>query len=328
MSRIAILGTGALGTGLAIALHRRDRTIYSWSIEPDVVQSIRATRENSKYLPGALVPPAVHVTLEIAEALEDAEAALFTVPSYAVRDVARLAVPHLPESAIIVSAVKGLEEESSLRMSEVIEQELPPDLQIPVVAVAGPHLAPELAQGCFAALDAGCLTLDAARRARQLIATTTFRLKPTNDVAGVEAGSTLNTAYSIGAGIGDGLGWGMSERAVYLTKALAEIARLSSALGGKRPTLYGLSGLGDLAAIAYSPFSRNRSLGEEIAKGRSLREVLAGMVSVVEGVAACRAAHRIAAEYHIRLSLAEALYQIIHEDADPKLLQKALGSSR
>lgn len=328
MSRLAILGAGALGTALSVALHKRDRTIYNWSIEPDVVQAIRSGHENTKYLPGALVPPAIHFTLEIAEALEDAEAVIITVPSYAVREVSRMAVAHLPESAIIVSAVKGLEEESGLRMSEVIAQEFPPDLQVPVVAISGPYLAPELAQGCYAALDAGCEDLDPARRARQLIASPSVRLKPTNDIAGVEAGATFNTSYAIGAGIGDGLGWGVGERAAYISRALAEIARLAAALGGKRPTLYGLSGLGDLAALAYSPFSRNRGLGEEISRGHSLREILSGMVSVVEGVNACRAAHRIASENHIRLPIAEALFRIVHEDADPALFRKALTSSR
>jgi glycerol-3-phosphate dehydrogenase (NAD(P)+) len=328
MSRIAILGSGALGTALSIALHKRDRTIYIWSVEPDVVEALRGTHENQKYLPGSLIPPAIHVTLEMSEALQDAEAAIITVPSYGVREVARRAVRHLPEGTIIVCAARGLEEGTHKRMSEVIQEELPPDLPAPVVAIHGPCLAPEIAQGSVAALDVACENLDAARRARQLLSTSKFKLKPTNDIAGAEAGSTFNTAYAIGAGIGDGLGWGMSERAAYLAKSLAEIARLAAALGGKRPTLYGLSGLGDLAATAFSPLSRNRTVGEEIARGRNLREILTGIVSVVEGVAACRAAHAIATEYHIRLSLAEALNQIVHEGGDPKLLQRALTASR
>lgn len=328
MARIAILGAGALGTALSIALHKRDRTVYLWSIEPDVVSAIKETHQNTKYLPGALVPPAVHTTLEMSEALEDADAAVLAVSSFAVKDVARLAIPHLPETALLVCAARGLEEGTHRRMSEVIQGELPPDLQIPVAAMSGPYMAPELARGSPAAVDVACETLEDARRARQMLGTSGFKLKPTNDIAGLEAASTFNTVFAVGAGIGDGLGWGMNERAAYLTKALAEIARLAAALGGKRPTLYGLSGIGDLTVTAFSPHSRNRTLGEELTRGKSLREIVAGMVSVVEGVAASKSAHAIATENHIRLSITEALHQILHEGGEPKLLQRALMASR
>jgi glycerol-3-phosphate dehydrogenase (NAD(P)+) len=194
--------------------------------------------------------------------------------------------------------------------------------------MSGPCLAPELAAGSAAALDVASVTLDGARRARQLLATSGFRMKPTNDINGVEAGGALQTAYAVGAGLGDGLGWGMNERAAYLSKALAEIARLASALGGKRPTIYGLSGLGDLTATAFSPHSRNRMLGEEIARGRSLRDAQSGMVNVVEGVTATRAARAIAGDYHLRLPIAEALYAILQDGEEPRLIQKALISAR
>jgi glycerol-3-phosphate dehydrogenase (NAD(P)+) len=328
MARIAILGAGALGTALSIALHKRERTIYLWTVESDVVEAIKETHQNSKYLPGALVPPAVHPTLDMAQALQDAEVVVMAVPSFAVKEVAQLTIAHLPDSAIIVSASRGLEEESLRRMSEVIQAELPPDLQLPVAAMSGPYLAPELAQGSTAGVDLACESLSSARQVRQLLSTPKFKLKPTNDIAGVEAGATFNTVFAVGAGIGDGLGWGMNERATYLTKSLAEISRLAAALGGKRPTLYGLSGLGDLTVTAFSPHSRNRTLGEELTRGRGLRDIVSGMVSVVEGVAASKAAHSIAAEHHIRLSITEALYQIVHEGEEPKLLQKALLASR
>jgi glycerol-3-phosphate dehydrogenase (NAD(P)+) len=328
MSRIAILGAGALGTALSMALHKRDRSIHMWSVEPDVVSSLQKRHENAKYLPGFLISPSVHVTLEIQEALEDAEAVVLAVPSFAMREVARVLMRHIPENALIVSATKGLEEGTWHRMSEVIEQETPPDLPISVAAMSGPCLAPELAGGSAAALDVASVALDAARRARQLLATHSFRMKPTNDINGVEAGGALQMAYAVGAGIGDGLGWGMNERAAYISKALAEIARIASALGAKRPTLYGLSGLGDLTATAFSPHSRNRMLGEELARGRSLRDAQAGLVSVVEGINTSRAAHTIATDYHLRLPISEALFQVLHEGEEPSLIQKALTSAR
>ncbi len=327
MARIAILGAGALGTALSLALHKRDRSISLWSVEPEVVSTLRHSHENSKYLPGFLVPPSVHVTLEIAEALEDAEAAILAVPSWVVREVSRSVIKTIPENALIVSATKGLEDGTWRRMSEVIAEEIPPDLPVPIVAMSGPCLASELAAGSAAALDVASVAIDAARRARHILATSKFRMKPTNDINGVEAGGSLVTAYAVGAGIGDGVGWGMNERAAYISKALAEIARLASALGAKRPTLYGLSGLGDLAATAFSPHSRNRMLGEELARGRSLRDAQSAAVSVVEGVNASRAAHAIANDYHLRLPIAEALHRILHDGEDPKILDRALTAA-
>lgn len=328
MSRIAILGGGALGTALSMALHKRDRSIFLWSIEADVVNGLKHRHENAKYLPGFLIPPSVHVTMEISEALEDADAAVLAVPSFAVREVTRMVVQHIPENSLIVSATKGLEEGTWKRMTEIIEEEIPPDLPVSVSAISGPCLAPELAGGSAAALDVASITLEGARQTRQLLSTPKFRMKPTNDINGVEAGGALQTAYAVGAGIGDGLGWGMNERAAFLSKSLAEIARLASALGAKRPTLYGLCGLGDLTATAFSPHSRNRMLGEELARGRSLRDAQSGLVSVAEGVNASRAAHSIATDYHLRLPIAEALHAILQDGEEPKQIQKALTSAR
>ena len=328
MARIAILGGGALGTALSLALHKRDRSIVIWSVEGEVVQTLRHSHENTKYLPGYLIPPSIHVTQELSEALEDAEGVILAVPSFAVREVTRQVVQRIPEKAVIISATKGLEDGTWKRVSEIIGEEIPPDLPVSVAAMSGPCLAPELAAGSAAALDVASVTLDAARRARQMLSTSRFRMKPTNDINGVEAGGALQNAYAVGAGIGDGLGWGMNERAAYISKSLAEIARLASALGAKRPTLYGLSGLGDLAATSFSPHSRNRMLGEEIARGRSLREAQSALVSVVEGVNMSRAAHAIANDYHLRLPIAEALHQIIQDGEDPKLMSKALTSAR
>jgi glycerol-3-phosphate dehydrogenase (NAD(P)+) len=326
--KVAILGAGSLGTALALALPRRDRTLILWSIEPEVVQGLKRSRENQKYLPGFVLSPAVHCTLDLAEALDDADAALLTVPSYAVREVARQVVKLVPDRAVLVCAAKGLEEGTWLRMTQVIRQELPPDLPVPVVAMSGPCLAAEIARGSASAVDAACESIQAARKARHLIATPRFLMKPTADVAGVEAGGTFKNAYAVGAGIGEGLGWGMNERASFLTRALGEMARLASVLGARRATIYGLSGLGDLAVTSFSPHSRNRKIGEELARGRPLREILAGLVSVAEGIAAARSAHTIAQQYHLRLPIAAALDAILHDGAEPKSLEKALTGGR
>jgi len=325
VSRIAILGAGALGTALCIALHKRDRTLTLWTVESDVASTLQRSHENAKYLPGFLISPTIHVTLDLAAALEEAEVAVVAVPSHAVREVARLAAPLLLEKAIIVCASKGLEDATWLRMSQVIREEMTPADALSVVALSGPCLAPELARGADAAVDVACETLQAARQAKRLMATAHFRMRPGTDVAGVEAGGAFKNAYAVGSGIGEGLGWGMNERSAYLTKALSEMARLGSALGARRSTLYGLSGLGDLAVTCFSPSSRNRRLGEELARGRHLRDILSAMVSVAEGVAAARAAHAIAGRDRLRLPIVETLHQILHEGAEPASLQRALN---
>ena len=328
MSRVAIIGAGEFGTALSIALNKRDRSITLWSIEPEVVQTLRRTRENVKYLQGFLISPSVHITLDLGEALEDADAAVLCVPSSAVREVARQVLQKIPEGAVLVSAALGLEENTWLRMSQVISEEMPPDLPLPIVAISGPCLATEMARGSASAVDVACESIQAARRARHHLSSPRFHLKPSRDVAGVEASGTFKNAYAIGAGICDGFGWGMNARAAYLTRALSEIARLASVLGARRITVYGLSGLGDLAVSSFSPHSRNRRLGEELAKGHSLREVLAGMVSVAEGVHAARAAHTLALQHRLRLPIAEALNAVLHDGADPRTLEKALSATR
>jgi len=328
VSRIAILGAGALGTAMAIALQKRDRSLILWTVESDVADSLHRTHENSKYLPGFLISPTVKVTLDVAEALEDADVALVTVPSHAVREVARSAAPLIPETTILVCAAKGLEDATWKRMSEVIREELSPEVPVPIVALSGPCLAPEMARGGVSAVDLACETSAAARRAKSFLATSKLRMRPMTDIAGVEAGGSFKNAYAIGAGIGDGLGWGMNERAAYLTKALSEIGRLASALGARRSTLSGLSGLGDLVVTSMSPHSRNRRLGEELARGRHLKEILSSTVNVTEGVAASRAAHAIAAQNRLRLPISQALHSILHENAEPKSLERALKSAR
>jgi glycerol-3-phosphate dehydrogenase (NAD(P)+) len=326
--RIAILGAGALGTALAIALQKRDRSLALWTVEADVAETLHRSHENTKYLPGFLISPTVHVTLDLGEALEDAEAALIAVPSHAVREVARSLGPLIPESSLVICAAKGLEDGSWKRMSQVIREELPPAFPVSVVALSGPCLAPEMARGGVSAVDVACETGSAARRAKALLATSKLRLRPMTDIIGVEAGGTFKNAYAVGAGIGDGMGWGMNERAAYLTKALSEIARIASALGARRSTLYGLSGLGDLAVTSMSPHSRNRRLGEELARGRHLSEILSATVNVMEGVGAIRAAQAIAAQRRLRLPIANALHAILHDGGDLKLLDRALKSAR
>lgn len=328
MARLAILGAGAIGTALSIALHRRERTLRLWTHEADVADTLRRTHENPRYLPGHLISPSVKVTMDLAEALDECEAVLLTVPSSVIREMARRIAPLLPNGASLISVARGFEEGSWLRMTEVIRSELPSDLDSEVLALSGPCLAPELARGGVAAVDIACERIESSRRQRHLLSTPHFRMHPTTDVPGVEATGSLNSAYALGAGIGDGLGWGMNEKATYLSKAVAEIARLAAALGARRSTVFGLSGIGDLSVLSFSMNSRNRKVGEDLARGRSLREAVAATASVTEGVAAGRAAHTIATQHRLRLPIAESLHAILQEGAEPNLIERAIARGR
>ncbi|HKY32512.1 MAG TPA: NAD(P)H-dependent glycerol-3-phosphate dehydrogenase [Candidatus Polarisedimenticolia bacterium] len=321
--KVAILGAGSLGTALAAGLWKAGRRFALWTIEDDVAESLRAYRENVKYLPGIKVPREVEVTTALEEALNGAAAVVIAVPSHVVRTVARRAAPGVPPDAILVSTAKGLEQGTLLRMSQVIAEEMPDPLKGRIVAVSGPSLAPELGQGIPTGVDAACEDVELARHVRGALTTRRFRFKIRRDVAGVEAGGTFKNLYAIGAGVCDGLGLGSNTKAALLTKALGEMIVCSRALGGKASTLYGLSGIGDLLVTATSTHSRNRTLGEHLGKGHRVAEVTRGMVSVTEGVDAAQCAHELAVQRKLRLPVAETIHKILNGTDKPDAIVKA-----
>lgn len=319
---VAILGAGSLGTALAAGLWRAGRSFTLWTIEEDVAESLRTYRENVKYLPGIKVPKEVVVATDLESALDGALLVLLTVPSHVIRDVARRAAPHLPSGTVVVSAAKGLERDTLLRMSEVIAEELPEPLKSRVVVLSGPSLAPEVGRGEPTGVDAAAVDPDLARAVKIALTMKRFRFKLRRDVAGVEAGGTFKNLYAIGAGICDGLSLGNNTKAALQTRALSEMIVLARALGGKSSTLYGLAGLGDLMVTCNSPHSRNRTLGEHIGKGHKVADVSRGMVSVTEGVDAAHCAHQLAAMHKLRLPLAEMIYGILNAEEKPEQLIK------
>jgi glycerol-3-phosphate dehydrogenase (NAD(P)+) len=318
--RVAILGAGSLGTALAAGLWKKDRRFSLWTIEDDVADSLRTYRENVKYLPGIKVPREVEVTTSLEEALEGAAMALIAVPSHVVRTVARRAAPLLSAEAIVVSAAKGLEQGSLLRMSQVIDEELPDNLKGRVVAFSGPSLAPELGQGVPSGVDVAATDVLLARAVRLALATRRLRFKVKRDLPGVEAGGTFKNLYAIGAGICDGLQLGHNTKAALLTRALTEMILCARALGGKSSTLYGLSGLGDLLVTATSGHSRNRTLGEHLGRGHRVADASRGMVSVTEGVDAAQCAHDLAERHRLKIPLAETIHRIVAGTEKPEAI--------
>jgi glycerol-3-phosphate dehydrogenase (NAD(P)+) len=338
----------------------RARDVVLWTIEADVAQEIRGRRANTKYLPGAPLPRALAVTTDLNEALSLTDIVLFALPSKVVRSVARQtgALFGAPATAgaspggragapaggatgappggtaggalfsppVFISASKGLEEESFLRMSQVIAEELPERLRPRVLAMSGPSIAHELSRGMPTAVTLACHDVALAREVRRELRTPVLRFQISRDVPGVELGGVLKNAYALALGLCDGLGLGLNTKAAVLTKALPELTRLGVALGGRRATFYGLPGLGDLIGTGLSTFSRNRKLGEELARRRPKEEALASIPGVVEGVAAATMARRLAASRGLKLPLLETIAAVLEDGADPlKAILRIVG---
>jgi len=344
--RVAILGAGNLGTTLGIVLNGgvpgiragRSREVVLWTIEPDVARDIRDNHLNSKYLPGVPLPHALGVTGDLSEAIAGAAVILVTVPSKVVREVARhlgqalrapggATAPAAGEAGpFIVSGSKGLEAGSYLRMTEVLAAELPPPLASRVLAMSGPSIAHELSRGTPTAVVLASRDPRLAREVRRLLATPILRFQVSRDVPGVELAGVLKNAYALAFGLCDGLGLGLNTKAALLTRALPELARLGAALGGKRATFFGLAGLGDLVGTGLSDHSRNRRMGEELARRKSADEAMSSIPGVVEGIGSVRLARQLAARHHLRLPLLDGIAAAVDQTVDPlKMIVRMIG---
>ncbi len=306
---VTVLGAGSWGTALAVHLARVGHTVRIWSIESEIVAEMATRRANAVYLPDVALPPSVHPTTSIEDALDGAELVISTVPSHATRSVMRTSAPLLGPSTTIVSAAKGLELETLHRMSQVIEQEVGDSHQ--VVVMSGPSFAVEVAREMPTAVSVACADLAAAKRVQAELRGRLFRLYATTDVPGVEIGGALKNVIAIAAGVVEGLGLGHNTLAALITRGLAEIMRLAAAEGGRRETLAGLSGLGDLVLTCTGPYSRNRHVGIELSKGRPLSEILAGMKMVAEGVRTTEAALSLGDRRGVELPITAQMAELL-----------------
>ena len=322
MAGIAVIGSGAWGTTLArlCALESIRRAqaegaapneVTLYEHHPERAETMQRERVNTAYLPGYTLPANLRVTSDLTAAVAGREIVLVVTPSQRLRENARALAPRLEPETVVVSASKGLELGTHLRMTTVLEQELAGGTRI--AALSGPNLALEIAQGQPAAAVVASADPTAAGAARAAISTPSFRVYTSDDVAGVELGGALKNIVAIGIGINDGLGYGDNAKASLMTRALMEISRLAMAAGANPLTLAGLAGLGDLIATCGSPLSRNRTLGLELAKGRSLQEVMAERRTVTEGVSTTRAALQMAADLGVELPVTAQLASVLFE---------------
>ncbi|HTA50932.1 MAG TPA: NAD(P)H-dependent glycerol-3-phosphate dehydrogenase [Verrucomicrobiae bacterium] len=322
MSEIAIVGAGAWGTALSIVLGRKEsHAIRLWAHEEEVCQSISRQRVNEMFLPGQRIPDCVTPCNDLAEALEGAAIVVSVMPSQHCRQLFEQMRPHLSAETVIVSATKGLEEQSFQRMTEVILQVVK-GRGIPaprIGALSGPSFALEAARGDPTAIAIASQDKELARFIQQEFSHASFRLYTNEDPVGVELGGALKNTVAIAAGVCAGLGLGHNSVAALITRGLAEMTRLVVACGGKAETMAGLAGLGDLVLTCTGGLSRNRSVGVELGRGRKLPEILAGMHGMVaEGIFTTTAAVGLARARGVEMPITEQMHAILHEGKDPR----------
>jgi glycerol-3-phosphate dehydrogenase (NAD(P)+) len=316
MKTVAVLGAGSWGTALAIHLGHLDHDVRLWARDPALASDLQVCRANPVYLPEGVLPPRVTPTSSLAEALAGAGLVVSAVPSHGTRAVIRAAVPCLAPGAVIVSATKGIEEGSLLRVSEVIAAESGPGHLVAVLS--GPSFASEVVRGLPTAVVVAAASAEALSLVQHEFRGPFFRLYGTDDVVGVEVGGAMKNIIAIAAGVVDALGLGHNAAAALITRGLVEISRLATALGGRRDTPAGLSGLGDLVLTCTGPQSRNRHVGVELGRGRPLAEILAGMKMVAEGVRTTHAALALGARHGVELPITKKMEDVLAGTLSPR----------
>ncbi len=317
MTRVSVIGAGSWGTAVAaIACGNADTVL--WARRPELAVVMRDRHENPEYLPGLPLPESLGFTADLAEACARAEVVVLGVPSHGMRAVLTKAAPSVGADVPVVSLSKGVEQGSLRRMTEVVDEVLTDHDPGQVGVLTGPNLAREVAAGQPAASVVALRDPDAATALQSLFMTTTFRVYTNPDVVGCEIAGALKNVMAIAAGIADGLGYGDNTKAALLTRGLAELTRLGVALGGEPLTFSGLAGMGDLVATCSSTQSRNRTVGVELGKGRSLDDIVAEMKMVAEGVKTTAAVLELSQRAGIEMPIASFVGAVLYEGAQPK----------
>jgi glycerol-3-phosphate dehydrogenase (NAD(P)+) len=310
VTRCAVIGAGAWGTALANVLTANGHDTLLWAREPDVVESINARHLNERFLAGFPLEPGLRATADMHEALAGASFVVYAPPSHALRAVVHSGRDDIARGATVVVASKGIEKGTLSLMTDVVANELPDHA---VVAFSGPSFAAEVAVRQPTAVVAASEHPDAATVAQDMFSNSVFRVYTSDDVAGVELGGSLKNVMAVATGIAEGLGLGFNSRAALITRGLAEMSRLGVALGAQERTFAGLAGLGDLVLTCTGSLSRNRSLGVEIGKGKTLDEALAGRETVAEGAVSAASALELARREAVEMPIIEAVHRTLFE---------------
>ena len=333
MRRIAIIGAGSYGTALALVAARAGNRIRLWAHSAEVAAALQQERENRIYLPGFALPDWIAPTDDLAEALSDAEIVLSVIPSHVCREIYLRMLPLLRPPMILVSATKGIEIDSGMRMEEVVRDVLRDQFEPRYVALSGPSFAAEVARDEPCAIVAASHSLTWATAVQESFSTRRFRVYTNNDVTGVEVGGAVKNVMAIAAGAVAGLGLGYNSAAALVTRGLAEITRLAVQMGGRAETLAGLAGMGDLVLTCFGNLSRNRRVGYELGQGRKLPEIISEMREVAEGVKTAKATRELAMRLGVEMPITTGVYQMLYEGKSPRdlmveLMERPLKSER
>lgn len=319
MENVTVLGAGSWGSALAIVLAENGHNTLLWTHRADQAAEINTKHTNKKYLPNTILPTSLKSTSDLAVAAHHAKTIVVAVPTKAIREVCGSLLDELTEKVLFVHVSKGIEPDSLLRISELMEQSLNPDIIDEIVVLSGPSHAEEVVLQHPTTVTAACKNLAAAKKVQDLFMNQYFRVYTNDDVIGVEIGGALKNVIALAAGITDGLDYGDNAKAALITRGLAEITRLGVKMGGNPFTFSGLTGMGDLIVTCTSVHSRNWRAGHLLGKGMKLQQVLDEMGMVVEGVRTTKAAHQLAEKYDVAMPITAELFDVLFTDKSPKV---------
>jgi len=312
--RVAVIGAGSWGTALAMVAARNQHDVKLWARESEVANAISRTRRNPFYLSDFELPENIAATTAVEDAIENADFALLVVPSHAMREMLMRLRPHLRSETVLVSAAKGVENTTLMRMEEVVADVLLESFEPRYVALSGPSFALEVAKGDPTAIVAASRNRESSEMIQHSLSSSSFRIYTNTDVVGVELGGAVKNVVAIAAGVVRGLGFGTNAVAAIITRGLAEMTRLALAQGARAETMAGLAGLGDLVLTCTGELSRNRRVGIELGRGRKLVEILAETREVAEGVKTTRSIYELGRRLGIEMPITASIYALLYED--------------
>ncbi|WP_455245377.1 NAD(P)H-dependent glycerol-3-phosphate dehydrogenase [Petrachloros mirabilis] len=313
IQRIGVIGAGAWGTALAKHLAEKGLRTKLWAYEREVAESIDTARENRPFLPGVSLPSSLKVTTSLAEVVHDSAGLLFAVPSHVARLVLRELAPLVSHSTPLISATKGVEEETLKLMTQVMEDELPVSVREQIMVLSGPSFAAEVCHGQPTAVCLAGENVELVETYQAAFMTPAFRVYADNDIVGVQLGGALKNVMALASGVVDGLGLGHNARAALITRGLSEMVRLGISMGADPRTFYGLSGVGDLVLTCTGALSRNHTVGVRLGKGEKLETILQNMQAVAEGVRTARAASGLARRHDVEMPIVREVNAVLFE---------------
>ena len=329
---ISVIGAGSWGTAIGLLLSRKGYAVKMWDYDPEHVQKLKKDRENKEHIAGVSFPETLYLEPDIKKAVEHSQIIVMVIPSHGFRAVIKQVIPIINEDAIIVSATKGIENETMATMSEIINQsvnEEKKDSSITTAVLSGPSFAREVADMVPTAVTIACKDPKIALYLQEIFNADYFRVYTSDDIVGLEVSASLKNIVAIAAGICDGLGFGTNTRAALITRGLTEIVRLGKALGAHAETFYGLSGMGDLVLTCTGDLSRNRTVGLLLGEGKTLDEIRKMMNMVAEGIKTTKSVYELKRKLNIEMPILEQVYKILYENKNCKeavndLLQRDL----